>query len=75
MGRAFNTNWGEDSAYSLLVGKSEGKRPLGRPICSLVDNIKMGLGEIEWNGVDLIGLTQDLDKWRAFLSVINLQVP
>jgi hypothetical protein len=50
------------NAYRLLVGKSEGRRPLGRPRCMLVDNIKMDLLEIDWGGVDWIGLAQDRDK-------------
>jgi hypothetical protein len=44
------------NAYRLLVGKPEGKRPLGRPRCGWVDNIKMDLLEIGWGGVDWIGL-------------------
>jgi hypothetical protein len=60
----------------LLVGKPEGKRPLGRPRLRWVDNIKMDLGEIGWGGVDWIGLAQDRDKWRALLnSVMTLRVP
>jgi hypothetical protein len=51
MGRAYSTN-GEKSTYSILVGKSEGKRPLGRPRCRWVDNIKMNLKEIGWDGID-----------------------
>jgi hypothetical protein len=61
------------NAYRLLVGKPEGKRPLGRPRCRLVDNIKMDLGEIVWGGVAWIGLALDRDKWRALVnSVLNL---
>jgi hypothetical protein len=60
----------------LLVGKPEGKRPLGRQRCRWVDNIKMDLLEIGWGGVDWIGLAQDRDKWRAVVNaVMNLQVP
>jgi hypothetical protein len=44
------------NAYMLLVGKPEGKRPIGRPRCWRVDNIKMDLGEREWSGTDWIGL-------------------
>jgi hypothetical protein len=63
-------------AYRLLVGKPEGKRPLGRPRRRWVDNIKMNLLEIGWGGVDWIGLTQDRDKWRALVNaVMNLRVP
>jgi hypothetical protein len=56
------------NTYMLLVGKPEGNRPLGRPRRWWVDNIKMGLGEIGWGGVDWIGLAQDTDKWRTLLS-------
>jgi hypothetical protein len=44
------------NAYRILVGKPEGKRPLGRPRCRWVDNIKMDLRETGWDGVDWIGL-------------------
>jgi hypothetical protein len=60
----------------ILVGKPEGKRPLGRPRRRLVDNIKMDLREIEWDGRDWIKLAQDRDRWRALVNtVINLRVP
>jgi hypothetical protein len=63
-------------AYRLLVGKPEGKRPLGRPRRRWVDNIKMDLLEIGWGGVDRIGLAQDRDKWRALVNaVMNSLVP
>jgi hypothetical protein len=63
------------NAYRLLVGKPEGKRPLGRPRCRWVDNIKMDLLGIGWGGVDWIGVTQDRDKWRALVNaVMNLRV-
>jgi hypothetical protein len=62
--------------YRLLLGKTEGKRPLGRPRRRLVDSIKMDLGEVEWNDVDWIGLAKDRYKWRALVnSVMNLRVP
>jgi hypothetical protein len=66
------------NAYRLLVGKPEGKRPLGRPRHTRrwVDNIKMDLLEIGWGSVDWIGLAQDRDKWRALVNaVMNLRVP
>jgi hypothetical protein len=62
VGGTCSTNWGKRNAYRLLVGKPEGKRPLGRPSCRRVDNIKMDLLEIGWGGVDWIGLAQDRDK-------------
>jgi hypothetical protein len=64
------------SAYRILVGKPEGKRPLGRLRRSLVDNIKIDLREIEWDGMDWINLAQDRDQWRALVNtVMNLRVP
>jgi hypothetical protein len=50
------------NAYRLLVGKPEGKRPLGRPRRRWVDNIKIDLLDIVWGGVGRIGLAQDRDK-------------
>jgi hypothetical protein len=64
------------NAYRLLMGKSEGKGPLGRPRRRSADNIKRNLLEIGWGGVDWIGLAQDSDKWRALVNeVVNLRVP
>jgi hypothetical protein len=64
------------NAYRLLVGKPEGKKPLGRPRRRWVDNIKMDLGEVGWGDVDRIGLAQNRNRWRAVVnSVLNLQVP
>jgi hypothetical protein len=63
-------------AYRVLVGKPEGRRPLGRPRRRWEDNIKTDLGEVGWGCVDWIGLTQDRDRWRALVSaVMNLGVP
>jgi hypothetical protein len=64
------------NAYRILVGKPEGKRPLGRPRCRWVDNIKMVLSEIGWDSVDWIGLAQDREQRRARVNtVMNLWVP
>jgi hypothetical protein len=52
MGGACSTNGGKRNAYRILVGKPEGKRPLGRPRCRWVYNIKMDLSEIGWDGED-----------------------
>jgi hypothetical protein len=67
---------GEKNAYRILAGKPEGKRPLGRPRCKWVNNIKMDLREIEWDGMDWIDLAQDRDQRRALVNtVMNLLVP
>jgi hypothetical protein len=64
------------NAYRILVGKPEGKRPLRRQRRRWVDNIKMDLGEIGWDGRDWIELVQDRDQWRALVNtVMNLRVP
>jgi hypothetical protein len=64
------------NVYRLLVGKPEGKRPLGRPRPRWIDNTKMDLLEIGVNVVDWIGLVQDRYRWRALVkSVMNLRVP
>jgi hypothetical protein len=61
--------------YRILVGRSEGRRPLGRPRRRWEDNIKMGLQEVGW-GMDRIELAQDRDRWRALVNaVMNLRVP
>jgi hypothetical protein len=64
------------NAYRLLVGKPEGKRPLGKPRRRWVDNIRMDHGEVGWSDADWIGLAQDRNSWRALVnSVLNLRVP
>jgi hypothetical protein len=60
----------------LLVLRAEGKNPVGRPRHRWVDNIKMDLGEIEWGGMDWIGLAEDREKCRALVNVVlNFRVP
>jgi hypothetical protein len=60
----------------MLVGKLEGKRPLGRPRRRWVDDIKMDLREIGWDGMDWINLAEDRDQWRALVkTVTNPRVP
>jgi hypothetical protein len=62
--------------YRVLVGRSEGKRPLVRPRRKWEDNIKMDLREIGIDGANWIQLAQDMIQWRAFVNtVINLRVP
>jgi hypothetical protein len=61
MGRACSTNGEKRNAYRMLVGIPEGKRPLGRTRHRWVDNIKMDLREIGWDGMDWIDLAQDMD--------------
>ena len=66
----------ERVVYRVLVGKPEGKRPLGRPRRRGVDNIRMDLQEVGCGHVDWIGLAQDRDRWRMLVSaVMNLRVP
>jgi hypothetical protein len=61
--------------YRVLVGKPEGKRPMGRPRHRWEDNIKMDLQEVGCGGMDWIGLAQDRDRWLAILNaVMNLRV-
>jgi hypothetical protein len=70
------THMGEKrKVYKVLVGKPEGKRPLGRPRCTWEDGIRMDLREIGLGDVDWIRLAQDRDWWQAVVSAeINLQV-
>jgi hypothetical protein len=76
MGRACSTNGGKRNAYRILLGNPEGKRPLRRPRRSWVDNIKIDLREIGWDGMDWIDLARDRDQWRALVStVMNFRVP
>jgi hypothetical protein len=65
----------ERKVYKVLVGKPEGKRPLGRPRRRWEDGIRMDINEIGWGGVDWIRLAQDKDRWRSVVSaVMNLRV-
>jgi hypothetical protein len=57
-------------AYRVLVGKPEGKRPLGRPRRMWVNNIKMDIEEIGWYGVDWIDMAQDREQWRVIVSTV-----
>ena len=66
----------ESGVYRVLVGKLEGKRPLGRPRHIWVDNIRTDLQDVGCGYMDWIGLAQDRDRWQTLVStVMNLQVP
>jgi len=66
----------ERGVYRVLVGKPEGKRPLGRPRRRWMDNIRMDLQEGGCGYMDWIGLAQDRDRWRTLVSaVMNVRVP
>ena len=71
------TRMGEGrGVYMVLVGKPEGKRPLGRPMRKWEDNITMDLQEVGCEGMDWIDVVQDRDRWRALVNaVMNLRVP
>jgi hypothetical protein len=65
----------ERKVYKVLVGKPEGKRPLGRPRRRWEDGIRMDLRDIDWGSVEWIQLAQDKDRWRALVNtVMNLRV-
>jgi len=66
----------ERGVYRVLLGKQEGRRPLGRRRRRWVDNIRMDLQEVGCGYIDRIGLAQDRDRWWTLVSaVMNLQVP
>ena len=66
----------ERRVYRVLVGKPEGKSPLGRPRHRWLDNIRMDLQEVGCGYMDWIGLAQERDRWRTLVSaVMNLRVP
>jgi hypothetical protein len=74
-GRACSTYVQEEEWIQILVRKPEEKRPLGRTRRRWEDNIKMGLREIRWDGMDWIHLVQDRYQWRALVNtVMNLRV-
>jgi hypothetical protein len=76
VGGACSSNGGKRNVYRLLVGKPEGKRPLGRPRCGRVGNIKMDLTEMGFGELYWIGLAQNRYKWIAMVNaVMNLRVP
>ena len=66
----------ERGLYRVLMGKPEGKRPLGRPRRRWVDNLRMDLQEVGFGYMDWIGLAQDRDSWQTLVSaVMNLRLP
>jgi hypothetical protein len=71
------TRMGENrNTYGISVGKSEGKRPLGRSRHRWVDNVKMDLRKIGLGGIDWIDLAEDRNQWRALVNMaMNLRVP
>jgi hypothetical protein len=76
MGGACSTYGGGRGVYRVLVGKPEGKRPLGRPRRRWDDNILTDLQEVGCGREDWIGLAQDRDRWRALVSAVrNLRGP
>jgi hypothetical protein len=60
------------NAYRILVGRPEGKRPLGRPRHRWMDNIKMDFRDIGWDGMDWIDLAQDRDAWKAYVNTVMI---
>jgi hypothetical protein len=76
MGTAYSTHGEKRIAYRIFMGKTDGKRPLGRPRCRWEDIINMDHKEIGSGGMDWIYLAQGRDQWTAFVStVMNLRVP
>jgi hypothetical protein len=76
MGRACSTKGGKRNAYRVLMGKPEGRRPLGRLIRRWEGIIKIDLGEVGWGGIVWINLAPNRDQWRALVNtVMNLRGP
>jgi len=74
--RVYREYGGGEGVYRALLGKPEGRRPLGRPRRRWVNNIRMDLQELGCGNMDWIGLVQDRERWRTLVSaVMNLRVP
>jgi hypothetical protein len=75
MGRACSTSGEEAECIRIVVGNPEGKRPLEKPRRRWLNNIKIDLREIGWDGMDWIDLAQDRDQWLALVNMaMNLRV-
>jgi hypothetical protein len=75
IGGACNTHGKNEKYINILVGKPDGKRPLGRPKRRWEDNIWVDLGEMSWEGMEWIHMAQDRDQLRAIVNtVMNLRV-
>jgi hypothetical protein len=75
MGETCSAGGEERGVYRVLVGKSEGKRPLGRLRRRWEDNIRMDLQEVECGDMDWIGLAQDRNRWQELVNlVMNIRV-
>jgi hypothetical protein len=70
MNGACSTHGEKGNACRVLVGKPEGKRPLGRTRRRWEDNIKIDFREVGWSGVNLIHLAQDREQWRALVNTV-----
>jgi hypothetical protein len=76
MGMACSTNGSDENAKKILIGITEGKKPLLKPRRIWEDNIETDFREIGWEGVDWIHLAQDRDQWRAAVDMVtNVRVP
>jgi hypothetical protein len=76
MGGECGWHGGGEGAYNILVGRPEGRRPLGRTGRKWEDNIEKDLWEIRFGDVDWIHMAQDRDTWRALVNtMMNLRVP
>jgi hypothetical protein len=71
MHREYSKYGEKRNAYSILVGKPEGKRPLWRSNRRWEDNIKMDIREIEWDDMDWINLAENRDQWRALVNTVR----